>query len=107
MSGLCGWFCNGRGEPADAAVIGAMATTLNRFDHGTAHIAATAFGAVASAAVGTDANTFHNGELVVAVWGSARFTDADLDKIAQGDGIARAFALGYERRREDVFAPLA
>src|SRR5258707_12718933 len=104
MSGLCGWF---RGEGAGFAAPQAMAGMtgpLNRFDGSKVHSASTGFGAVAAA--GGDASVVQDGERLVAVWGQARFADADLAALAQREGTARALAQGYARQGRGVLKAL-
>jgi len=105
MSGLCGWFCRERVGPASPEVIAAMAEPLNRFDGCTVRSASAGFGAVAAA--GANLDIFQDDHQLVAVWGHARFSDADLAALAQGHGIARALAQGYARKGTDVLAALS
>ncbi|MDH3314165.1 MAG: asparagine synthase C-terminal domain-containing protein [Betaproteobacteria bacterium] len=105
MSGLCGWFDPKRSGPADPQVIEAMAAPLNRFDGSAVRSASAGFGAVAAA--GTDLDIFQDDHQLVAVWGRARFSDADLGALAQRDGMARAIAQGYARKGADVLTALA
>ena len=105
MTGLCGWF-DPAGTDANAhQAIAAMAAVLSRFDGGAVRSAAAGSGAVAAA--GNDADVFQSGTQLVAISGRARFIDADLAGLAQHQGIARALAEGYARRRTDVFALLS
>jgi asparagine synthase (glutamine-hydrolysing) len=105
MSGLCGWFHSGHAGPASPEVIAGMAAPLNRFDGSTVHSASTDFGAVAAA--GGNASVFQDDERLVAVWGHARFTDADLAALAQRHGVARALAQGYARKGTGVLTALS
>jgi asparagine synthase (glutamine-hydrolysing) len=105
MSGLCGWFDGGRAAPADPLVIAAMAAPLARFDRSAVRIASAAFGAVAAA--GRPAEVFQEGGRLVAVWGKARFADAELAALAEGQGGARALAQGYARKGAAVLADMS
>lgn len=107
MSGLCGWFDPKRSGPADPQVVAAMAAALNRFDGAAVRSASSGFGSVAAAAPGSDADVFRDDKQLVAVWGRARFTGAELAGFAQHHGIAQALAEGYARKRTDVFAALS
>ena len=102
MSGLCGWF-----GTADSAPIAAMAAAITRFDGSAVRSACADFGALAAAATGSGVDVFQDDEQLVAVWGHARFTDAELAELAQRHGIAHALAQGYARKRTDVFAALS
>ncbi len=102
MSGLCGWF-----GTADSAPIAAMAVAITRFDSSAVRTACADFGALAVAATGTGVDVFQDDEQLVAVWGHARFTDAELAEVAQRHGIAHALAQGHARKRTDVFATLS
>jgi asparagine synthase (glutamine-hydrolysing) len=103
MSGLCGWF--GGAESADPQTIAAMAAPLNRFDGSAVRSASGSFGAVAVS--GANADLFQDGDLLVAVWGNARFADADLAAQAQRHGAARALAQGYRRTGSEVLKALS
>jgi asparagine synthase (glutamine-hydrolysing) len=81
-------------------VIATMAAPLNRFDDSTVRTASSDVGAVAAA--GDNASVFQNEERLVAVWGHARFADADLAATAQLQGSARALAEGYARKGSGV-----
>jgi asparagine synthase (glutamine-hydrolysing) len=105
MSGLCGWFHSERAGFVDPGAIAAMAAQLNRFDGSTVNSASTDFGAVAAA--GNNASIFQDGERLVAVWGHARFADADLAALARDQGAARALAYGYGSRRTSVLTTLS
>jgi asparagine synthase (glutamine-hydrolysing) len=105
MSGLCGWFHGGHAGPASPEAIAGMAAAINRFDGSTVQRASTDFGAIAAA--GSNANVFQDDERLVAVWGHARFADADLAALAQRHGVARALAQGYARKGIDVLAALS
>lgn len=105
MSGICGWFDRGRGGSADPQVIAAMAVPLNRFDGSAVRTASAAFGAVAAA--GSDSDVFQDGERLVAVWGKARFADADLAALAERHGVAHALARGYERKGSAVLGDIS
>jgi asparagine synthase (glutamine-hydrolysing) len=105
MSGLCGWFHSGHAGPASPEVIAGMAAPLNRFDGSTVHSASTDFGAVAAA--GGNASIFQDDERLMAVWGHARFADADLAAHAQRHGVAHAFAQGYARKGTGVLTTLS
>jgi asparagine synthase (glutamine-hydrolysing) len=104
MSGLCGWFAAGA-ESAGPQVIAAMAAPLKRFDGSAVRSAHAAFGAVAAA--GRNADVFQDGERLAAVWGKARFADAELAALAARDGLARALAIGYERKGDAVLTSLS
>jgi asparagine synthase (glutamine-hydrolysing) len=105
MSGLCGWFDHDRGGAAGPPIIAAMAVPLNRFDGSTVRSASTAFGAIAAA--GGNASVFQDEERLVAVWGQARFADADLATLAERDGVANALAQGYARKGTGVLTALS
>ena len=105
MSGLCGWFHGGHTGPASPEVIAGMAAAIKRFDGSTVHSASTDFGAVAAA--GGNASVFQDNERLVAVWGNARFADADLAALAQRHGVARALEQGYARKGSGVLAALS
>ena len=107
MSGLCGWFCHTRGSLAGPEVIAQMAAAINRYDASAVHSVCAEFGAVAAAAAGKDFDVFQDDKQLVAIWGHARFTDAELAKLAQRDGIAQTLAHGYAHKRTDVFAALS
>jgi asparagine synthase (glutamine-hydrolysing) len=104
MSGLCGWFDRERARSADPQVIAAMAAPLNRFDDCTVRSASAGFGAIAAA--GTDLDILKDDDQLVAVWGRARFADADLAALARSHGIARALSQGYARKGTDVLTAL-
>ena len=105
MSGLCGWLRSERAGFVDPRVIAAMAAPLNRFDGSTVQKASTEFGAVAAA--GGNASVFQDDERLVAVWGQARFADAELAALAQHHGAARALAQGYGSKGTGVLAALS
>jgi asparagine synthase (glutamine-hydrolysing) len=105
MSGLCGWFRSERAGSVDPRVIATMAAPLNRFDGSAARSASTGFGAVTAA--GANVSVFQEDERLVAVWGGARFADADLAALAQRHGVARAVAQGYARNGTGVLAALS
>jgi len=105
MSGLCGWFQGQRAGSADSGVVSAMTAHLTRFDHSTARSAANGFGALAAA--GGGAGVFQDDNRLVAIWGHARFTDAELASLAQHHGSAHALAHGYARKGKDVVAALS
>jgi asparagine synthase (glutamine-hydrolysing) len=104
MSGLCGWFDSGRAG-GDPLTIAAMAAPLVRFDGSTVRSASAAFGAVAAS--GRHADVFQDAERLAAVWGKARFADAELASLAQRNGAARALAQGYGRKGTAVFSELS
>jgi asparagine synthase (glutamine-hydrolysing) len=104
MSGICGWFDHERSGATDPQVIAAMAAPLIRFDGSAVRAASAAFGAVATA--GSDSEVFQDGERLVAVWGKARFADADLAALAGREGVARALAEGYERKGSGVLTSI-
>jgi asparagine synthase (glutamine-hydrolysing) len=105
MSGLCGWFRGERAGFADPRVISAMAVPLNRFDGSPLQRASTDFGAVAAA--GGNASVSQDDGRLVAVWGPARFTDADLAALAQRHGAAHALAQGYGRSGTGVLTGIS
>lgn len=105
MSGLCGWFHSGQTGPASEGTIAGMAATIKRFDGSTVHSASTGFGAVAVA--GGGATIFQDKERLVAVWGQARFADADLASLAQRHSVAHALAQGYARQGTGVLAGIS
>jgi len=105
MSGICGWFDPGGTAPAPAQSIAAMAAPLVRFDASHVRSASATFGAVAAA--GGDADVVQDGDRLVAVWGRARFTDAELAALAGHQGTAHALAHGYEARGSGVLASLS
>jgi len=105
MTGLCGWFDRDRGQSPGPQVIAAMAAHLDRFDGSTVQRASTDFGAVAAA--GGSTSVFQDDERLVAVWGHARFADAELAALAQRHGVARALAQGYSRKGADVLTALS
>jgi asparagine synthase (glutamine-hydrolysing) len=105
MSGLCGWFRGERAGSVDPRVIATMAAPLTRFDSSAARSASTGFGAVAAAGAGV--SVFQEDERLVAVWGGARFADAELAALAQRHGVARAVAQGYARNGSGVLAALS
>ena len=105
MSGLCGWFSCERPGSVDPQVIATMGAPLSRFDGSTVHSASTGFGAVAVA--GASANIYRDDERLVAVWGKARFSDAELAAFSQQHGIAHALAQGFARKGTDVLTNLA
>jgi len=82
-----------------------MAAPLNRFDGGTIRSAAAEFGAVAAA--GADVDVFQARERIVAVWGNARFADADLGALARQHGVAHALSRGYDRRGSGILQALS
>ncbi|MDH3235869.1 MAG: asparagine synthase, partial [Alphaproteobacteria bacterium] len=82
-----------------------MAAPLNRFDGRAVRSASASFGSVAAA--GSDADVFQDDKRLVAVWGHARFIDADLAALAQRHGVAHALAQGYERRGPNVLTALS
>jgi len=100
MSGICGWFDPDRSGSVSPQAAAAMGATLTRFDGSTVRSASTAGGTVAAA--GGDADVYQEGDGLVAVWGKARFADAELAALAARDGTARAFAEGYARRGSGV-----
>jgi asparagine synthase (glutamine-hydrolysing) len=104
MSGICGWSHAGGGTGGAPEAISAMAATLNHSGGGSVRIAAAGTGAVAI--TGPEADSFQDGGRIAAVWGRARFADAELAAIAQHHGIARAVAEGYARKGYDVLALL-
>jgi asparagine synthase (glutamine-hydrolysing) len=81
-----------------------MAAPLNRFDDCTVRSASAGFGAIAAA--GTDLDILKDDDQLVAVWGRARFADADLAALARSHGIARALSQGYARKGTDVLTAL-
>jgi asparagine synthase (glutamine-hydrolysing) len=105
MSGLCGWFRSEHAGTVDPRVIAAMAGPLNCFDGSTVRSAFSGFGAVAAAGAGV--SVLQEDERLVAVWGSARFADADLAALAQRHGVARALAQGYARKGPGVLTALS
>jgi asparagine synthase (glutamine-hydrolysing) len=105
MSGICGWFDPDGTAPAPAQSIAAMTGPLARFDASQVRSASAAFGAVAAA--GNDADVVQDGDRLVAVWGRARFTDAELAALAGRQGAAHALAHGYEARGSSVLASLS
>lgn len=82
-----------------------MAAPLGRFDGSSVRSALAAWGGVAAA--GGDTAVFQDGEWLVAVWGKARFADADLAALAQRHGTARALAQGYGSKGSGVLAGLS
>ena len=108
MSGLCGWFQGKNTDLAAAQSISAMASVLTRFDNSTVTSASASGNAVAIAVprIG-DGDICQNGEQLVAVWGRARFADAEFSAMAQRDGMARALAEGYARKGSDILATLS
>jgi asparagine synthase (glutamine-hydrolysing) len=105
MSGICGWFDRKHGGSADPQVIASMAAPLGRFDGSTARSASAPFGAVAVA--GTDSDVYEDGGRLVAVWGKARFADAELAELAARHGTAHALAQGYARKGSGVLAAVS
>ena len=105
MSGLCGWFDGERAGSAGPQAIASMAAPLNRFDGSTIRSAAAEFGAVAAA--GADVDVFQARERIVAVWGNARFADADLGALARQHGVAHALSQGYDRRGSGILQALS
>jgi asparagine synthase (glutamine-hydrolysing) len=81
-----------------------MATAINRFDGSAVCSAFAAFGSIA---VSGNASVFQDDERLVAVWGHARFADADLSALARRHGVARALAQGYARRGTGVLTTLS
>ena len=105
MSGLCGWSSGARAGGVAPSVIGTMSASVGRFESVPARTAAAASGALAIAGLASD---LHAGaERLVAVWGPARFTDAELAALADRHGIAHALADGYQRRGTAVLPLLA
>lgn len=106
MSGLCGWF-----QPAECPAdmpdsIGAMASTLTRFDATPLRTAAAGWGGVAIAARPAAGSVFQDRNRVAAIFGQARFADRHLSELALRHGSAYALAAGYERSQGDVMALL-
>jgi asparagine synthase (glutamine-hydrolysing) len=104
MSGICGWF-DRVGAPPDPQAIEAMGATLGRFDGSAVRRISAAFGAVAVA--GKDADVFEDSGRLAAVWGKARFGDAELAALARSHGAAHALAMGYERKGSGVVAEIS
>ena len=85
-----------------------MAATLSRFDSSVVRSASGRFGAVAIAvAYGDNADIFHGDDQLVAIQGSVRFTDPDLSRLAERNGIAKALAEGYARKGIAILAALS
>src|SRR5262245_6461010 len=105
MSGLCGWFNGELSASAGPQAIAAMAAPLNRLDASAVRSASADFGAVAVA--GSDADVLQGSERIVAVWGTVRFADPDLDALARRQGVAHALSLGYDRRGSGILATVS
>jgi asparagine synthase (glutamine-hydrolysing) len=105
MSGLCGWFHSGHSGAANPKVISEMAAAIERFDGSVVRSASTGFGAVAAS--GRNVDVFQDDGRLVAVWGHARFADADLAELAQRHGTAHALAQGYARQGTSVLTALS
>jgi asparagine synthase (glutamine-hydrolysing) len=105
VSGICGWFDRDGGESSGAPLIKAMAAPLVRFDQSAVHSASDTFGAVAVA--GRDSDICQDGKRLAAVWGKAHFAEAELAELAERHGVARALALGYERKGGDILAGIS
>ena len=105
MSGICGWFRGNSAGSVNPQTIETMAVALGRRDGVPVHGASADFGAVA--AMGRDADIFHDDRRIVSVWGRARFGDPDLTAIAQREGVARALAQGYARKGTDILKALS
>ncbi|MGC2518209.1 MAG: asparagine synthase C-terminal domain-containing protein [Burkholderiales bacterium] len=82
-----------------------MAAPLRRFDGSKVLSGSSDFGAVAAAS--GNASVFQDNELLVAVWGNARFADADLAALAQRHGTAHALAKGYARKGTGVLTGIS
>jgi asparagine synthase (glutamine-hydrolysing) len=106
VSGICGWFDpDGRGSAN--ANIDCMAATLVRFDASPVRSAAAPWGAVALAAGEGNGDLYQDGERLVVVYGSARFSDARLADSARRKGLARAIAEGYAEKGAAILERLA
>ena len=85
-----------------------MASALSRFDGSAGCTASARFGAIATAAlVNDDADIFQSDEQLVAIEGAMRFTDPDLSRLAEQNGIAQTLAEGYARKGTAILGALS
>ena len=104
MSGFCGWFLHGRGQPVDTNAAAAFAAEANRLGKSETHSVVTKFGCITSE--GTNVSVYEGDRQLTVVWGQPNLKDSQLKKLARQHGVAYAVAHGYEKNGVAVLESL-
>ena len=92
MSGLCGWIGHGSTTTENRQLVEQMVRPLVCCDDSNVQILVGGNSALAVAANSESTHIYQNKNLMVAIWGRAKFLEPDLAQLSHTDGIAKTLA---------------
>jgi asparagine synthase (glutamine-hydrolysing) len=106
VSGLCGWIGHGSTTTENRQLAEQMVRPLVRYDDSNVQILVGGNSALAVAANSESAHIYQNKNLMVAIWGRAKFSDSDLAQLSHTDGMAKTLANSWLKNGEKAFSDL-
>ena len=106
MSGLCGWIGHGSTTTENRQLVEQMVRPLVRCDDSNVQILVGGNSALAVAANSESAHIYQNKDLMVAIWGRAKFSDPDLAQLSHTDGMAKTLANSWLKYGGKIFSDL-
>ncbi len=88
MSGVCGWVGYGQSVVENQQISESMAQVLTRFDHSRSQIYVDENSSLAIAASEQQLHYFHKNDIIVGIWGHAKFNNDELNQLILSQGIA-------------------